>query len=861
MSISKSLKAFICLSLCLLIQNPTYAVEDADLEEYMIRSISLRKMESLIDLIHISCFNKKKEVIEHTIDQKNIWFSGGGSVTLDVHYSEEMNSRYRDLDGTEFVHHFVEDFNLSSDLHQPLTVSSIQFHPVVEKGSHRSMKMTGIIDFNGTFGEEGVTNSYPFTAQFSITGRKELLDSHFISLEAGSLMPAPPRKHDFHPWKLHEDEDFLAPYVSPLIIQGYCTYGEFEEVIRPLLKMQEDHDWLTDRAIYQKWSKIRAVESRKEASVAITELFTSFPYFLPTGHQRKLNGHRYNTGDDQIEVLLHELEINPYDLDEKVTSVTSQIDSKYDETRIQAYLTRAWMYLLYDEADQGWFNKDLDKSRSYPFIREIELISFLGNASSGRFQEAQESLDRYHRIGKNSVMDYFMRTTYSDTWYEYGKKMDSFYSHEEALLGYFIGNQFQVDEIRLRALSNKASRMGNQEISKIYLEQLLQSQLNEKNPDLWLDLAMIKSELGENPENEIYKSSDLKGDLSPLSYCSKAKFYHNTGHLDVAQKELKDGSLRWKKNADIFRTKAIIDPDIRAKKKYYLRSLKYSNDETKERLFKKGVLHHTLADSAFGLANQTKKRELFKDCIYYYKRAVRKGFSGSLGYKRIAQAYVSLDNLEEAAYYYSLAIENQDQSSSVHFAQSLLRLAVNDIEEFKSSLKLAEENGFLSSANERDSYLFSFLKNIHDFDELILIASDRKLKWGERQADMQHWLETIDERTKELEVNGDDRSAAYAAYSRMLFDSVEGYINREETDKKDDYSGKNLVNEGVVKTMIEKSDIEPEFLKKLRFMKSVNKWNDEMKSSIYPEIPNPKKKTMVNYLKQSKTFKDSYNYL
>jgi hypothetical protein len=830
------------------------AISNVELDNYVIKSRAIQQIEHLNSVIHTIAAQRNTDAPLKDV----VFIAKASRVDLEVFENEVMNRRYRYLSAPQFFTLLAQDFQLASEFQAPLIFSNYEFSEISLVGGLREMEVYTYLNIAGNF-DGAIPFSAPCTITFVIEGEKENLSCRISKLSSGPSIPLGRVDESSSPWDLHTDL-FLNPITSPLVSEGYIKYADLSQLIIPIENIQQESEWMRQQVESTGRSIAEICELKTRAEIAAAEVFKCLPYFAPLGSLNRQNSNYFN-GDENIRELLLLFDSAPEKIERQAQSVIIDHNDPSDPIYIQAHLVRAWYYIKFNEFSTDFFWTDLEKASYYPSIGEVYLLAFFGNALTEKYSKAIESYADFIQSGSNSFILEFLEETYSDLWFQHGIKMDSYNAHNESMLGYFIGSQFKRDESHLVTLAEKAQKLNFESVALYCRRELMKNEDNALVPDLWLATALTKSKMGMDPSFELEKARALIGGESPLSYCSRAILRHKQGDIEGAQKELYSGIKRFKKSPDLMRTKAELSSDISEKKKAYTKYIKYSGFRKEAGYFKEGFVYHMLADSADDELNRNQMKGYLSDAIYNYEKALKKEFDPALTNKKIAEAYIAMNELEKASYYFDLSIRNQERNVYVYFSQALLHLSSNNMLGFMRNIEVTKSLGFKDVANERDRQLFEFLYTIHDLNLLITLTDDKKLEWGEKKDEQNLMAKGIREQIDILETYDIPRTNAYAGFANVLLESVKGYYERDIDDKKGRYKDKNIRDEGVVDEMLRHSDFELYFFKKNDMLKPLLEWNNEFKDKIYSVIPNIKRNSPLKYLQESRTFKDSYNYL
>ena len=164
---------------------------------------------------------------------------------------------------------------------------------------------------------------------------------------------------------------------------------------------------------------------------------------------------------------------------------------------------------------------------------------------------------------------------------------------------------------------------------------------------------------------------------------------------------------------------------------------------------------------------------------------------------------------------------------------------------------------------ERDQALFRFMDTFSEIRALQLLSDPKK----KMKTEIKEHEDLMDEKSKSIEGSirnmyalYSPQDSAYAGLCQAAFQSIRGYNNMDLREKKE-YRDVNINDEEVIERMLKDSDIELYFFHGNEVLEKAAEWNDIFKESIYKNIPKAKNKSGMKYLKESDTFKDSYNYL
>jgi|GEM_PF-3811367 len=405
-----------------------------------------------------------------------------------------------------------------------------------------------------------------------------------------------------------------------------------------------------------------------------------------------------------------------------------------------------------------------------------------------------------------------------------------------------------------------AGRMGEHELAVDCLWSMITIQEGKADADTWSELALQEARSAIDPSAELQTVERLENGRGARHYQVMSLFHHHSGRADKANKFLAEGEAIYSEDPLLLSARAEISSDPMKRRKLRHRLVDLSPGDESWSMFKHGIIDHQSADEKDKLT-EPKRRELYKNAIYHYLDAVNHGFDKGLAFSKVADAYVSLDDPHQATYYYQRAITDQEHDVSVYFAQSLLDLCTADMDGFASNLHHAEKRGIEKEGNERDKALLRFMKNLDDLDVLTnLVNSDDELSEKDRlRADELSTI--IDDRVSEMYLRLTPQDSAYGGFSRVMLESLSGYLQRDAEGGGFRYRDNNIQDEGVLDMMKRNSDVPLNFLRDLPMMNTLSNWNREFGKKILNKMPRSDRKRGLNYLKRSATFTDPYNYL
>ncbi|NND94647.1 MAG: hypothetical protein HKN45_07240 [Flavobacteriales bacterium] len=828
-------------------------------EEYMAQSACLRKLADLNDILHVKIYNRAQNGSVPIPDvDHGIFASEGATIAFD------NSNGYYGISGKDLVRLFEERFELATDFQEPMVFSSLVISDLIQSVESKEMKIGGWMKLAGSIEGENMTESYPFICTFEVDFETEGPECSIKTFEWGETVKLNKILGDFQGNKLHSTE-FLDPERSPLVKRGFCSHYALDEVTIPMTLWIESRAWEKSLRDDQNWQAKKISDYKTAASIGMSDLHSALPYYVPLGAGRKPNYRRFK-GEEDIDDLIVEVKSNSPRLRQLVQNLTTKFRKESDLPRNEALCIRAWHNLVNEEmSKEDLFFKDLSNASFCPVVKEFELFKFFGYAAVEEYNMSQEHFLRLQGNGRRTVMLHEMNEVYSSIWYDYGKELDTFYANNEAMLALYLGAIFGNNEERLLTVSAKADKMGEPEVATNCLQRVIAINENEGDPDLWYKLALVKAGNKKDPTKDIEIAQNLSSEPSVIKLCAEAKYLILTGRQTEGLKIIHDATKekKFKKTEDLISVKAETSPVAKTKRKSYKKLIKNSDAQKSEKLFKLGFVDHSIADADDLGLSWNQKQGYYKDAQKQYKKSILKGFDAALGFKKLAETYLSINELEDASKYFNAAIENQARSGSVYFTVSLLNFISNDQENFDKSMYNVRSLRIDEVGNERDQALFRFMDTFSEIRDLKNL-SEKKIK--KKAIDQEHQNQ-LDQKTKSIEGKirnmyalFSPQDSAYAGLCQATVQSIKGYNDLDLRDKKE-YRDVNINDEEVIERMLKDSDIELYFFYENEILEQAAKWNDIFKESIYKEIPKKKKRDGMKYLRESKTFKDPYNYL
>jgi tetratricopeptide (TPR) repeat protein len=828
-------------------------------EEYLAQSASLRKLADLNDMLHVLIYNRQEKASVPIPDVGHgIFASSGATISFD-----ESNGYYG-ISGKDFVRLFEERFELSTHFQEPLVFSSLVISDLIQSIDSKEIKLGGWMSLAGSVNGENMNVPHPFIVTFEVDFETEGPECAIKAIEWGASVQLSGIQDSFQGSKLHSVE-FLDPERSPLVKRGLCSHHDLDAIALPMRLLIEQRSWERGAIESKKWDDEAVSRYMLEASVGMADLWLSLPYYTPLGKTKIPNYYRFQ-GDKEVDDLIVELNNRSPQLRQLVQSFSTKYRNDSDLRRIEALSIRAWHNLVNEDmSKEDLYFKDISNATFCPLIKEFDLFKMFGYARIEDFGLSQEHFQRFQGNGSRSVMLFELNKIYNKLWYDHGKELDTFNAHNESMLALYLGGIFGNDEGNLMTISAKAEKMDEPELAINCLNRVLEIDENEGDSDLWYRLALVKAGNMQDPAKDLAIAESLSSEPSVMSQCAVAKYLILTGRQTEGYEIINQASKQFKKTEDLMRVKAETSTDHKDRKKAYKKLILKSSDSKGEKYFKLGFVEQQMADATNLDLSEDQKRGYYKDALYHYRRALSRGFDPALGYKKIAETYVSLNELKDASHYFNKAIKNQERSGSVYFAVSLLNFISNDQENFEKNMDIVRELRIDEIGTERDQALFRFMDTFSEIETLMELSNPKKkLKDADR---MRKREDLIDEKTTSIEGKVRNmyalftpQDSAYAGLCQATLQSIKGYNNMDLRPKKE-YQDVNINDEEVIERMLNDSDMELYFFHDNEVIQQAAEWNDIFNDSILKNIPKEKNRSGMKYLKESKTFKDSYNYL
>lgn len=826
-------------------------------EEYLAQSACLRKLADLNDMLHVLIYNREEKAAIPIPDVGHgIFVPEGATISFD------NSNGYYGISGKDLFRLFEERFQLATQFQEPMVFSNVLISNLIQSIESKEIKLGGWMNLAGTINGETMDSPHPFIVTFAVDFETEGPECAIKTFEWGENVQITSIQDSFQGSKLHSVE-FLNPERSPLVKRGLCGHHDLDGIALPMQLLIEERTWERGVTESNKWDDSDISRYKTQASIGMSDLWLSLPYFTPLGEPRLPNYYRFE-GDKEVDDLIVELNNRSPHLRQLVQSFSTKYRKKPDLRRIEALSIRAWHNLVNEDmSKKDLYFKDITNASFCPLIKEFDLLKLFGYARVEDYHLSLRHFQRFQGSGGRTVMLNELNKTYNRIWYEHGKVLDSFNAHNESMLALYLGAIFGNDEEGLMTISAKAEKMGEIRLAISCLNRVLEIDENKGNPKLWYELALLKAGNKQDPAKDLAIAHSLSSEPSVMTQCATAKYLILSGRQTEGYEIINAASKKDKKTEDLMKVKAETSTDHKTRKKAFKKLIQKSSLSKGEKHFKLGYVEHSIAESNKLDLSESRREAYYKAAQYHYKKALKKDYDPALSYKKMAEAHVALNNLVDASENFNKAIENQERSASIYFAVSLLNFVSDDHENFEKNMDILRELRIDEIGTERDQSLFRFLDTFSQIEALQKLSDPKKkVKTGIKEHE-----DLIDQKTKKIDGKirnmyalFSPQDSAYAGLCQATFQSIKGFNNMDLRPKKE-YKDVNINDEEVIERMRKDSDIELYFFYDNKVLKKAADWNDIFKDSIYKNIPKAKKRSGMKYLKESNTFKDSYNYL